>query len=294
MKLHVAIAMVLLMSTKSTSAVVELGRAVPATAPSGPLFVRNLRAAVLPDTLKPFELEFLKQARVNFAYEEEATAWTKNVEEMLKEIWVARLKGLYPDEKFTALGLQWNDDHLFRRFAFRYWVNNVRPTPKYVFDRLFAYNEMSVAAVVKLLNAGMMDGDSQIRDLAYSVEAHMLDLWELYKCSLPEAFRVLRLNEIPDETELYANPAFVTWIEYAMRLAEKIYNPHSFSPWLVNMLNVLREEENSKDFHSLANVKEWIWGSKIPWSPEMLHLLQIMEGVHTLRYQWHKIVNPSV
>ncbi|KAI9919658.1 hypothetical protein PsorP6_017549 [Peronosclerospora sorghi] len=86
MKLHVAIAMVLLMSTKSTSAAVELGRAVPATAPSGPLFVRNLRAAVLPDALKPFARELLKQARVNFAYKEEVTTWTKDVEEMPKEI----------------------------------------------------------------------------------------------------------------------------------------------------------------------------------------------------------------
>ncbi|KAI9919350.1 hypothetical protein PsorP6_017565 [Peronosclerospora sorghi] len=290
MKLHVTIAMVLHMSTKSTTAAVELGRAVPATAPSGPPFVRNLRAAVLPDALKPLAREFLKQARVNFAYEKEVTPWTKKLEEMLKEIWVARLKGLDLHEKFTALGLQWNDDNLFRRFAFRYWVNDVKPKPQFVFDRLYEYNGMCVD-VVKKINAGMMDGDSQIRDLAYSVEAHMLYLWEMYEASLLQAFRVLRLNEITDETELYANPAFVTWMEYAIRLGINPSTEDSFSPWFLDMLNVLREEKNSKDFHSLAIVKDRTWLSNIPVSPEILHLANIMEGVHALRYQWHTMVN---
>ncbi|KAI9919263.1 hypothetical protein PsorP6_017575 [Peronosclerospora sorghi] len=246
MKIYLPIAVLICIIAKSTPAVVEHGGPVPEEAQSEPALVRNLRAAVIPDVreeLKRISKRFMEHVRDDFAYNYIVLALYKD------------FKNLPHEDIFNAMKLSWNDEHLLRRPNFLRWYDRDESSFDIVFKNLVASNS-DAAAVVKIVNSGMLDSKINTRLLAFDLETHLLNSWIESEWSVRKAFKELKLNEITDETELFSNPAFVTWMRYAQLATAK---DRTSVAWTDEMVNVLRNEENSKDFRLVSEENDAVF-----------------------------------
>ncbi|KAI9919586.1 hypothetical protein PsorP6_017597 [Peronosclerospora sorghi] len=114
--------------------------------------------------------------------------------------------------------------------------------------RFLADHADTIVDGVKIVNAMKMSREPSVRSFAADVEAQLVKKWHTEGKTLKQVFEGLQLNEIHDEMDLYANPAFSTWMAYAKHL----YSIWSFS----EVGNVLRRMEKSKNFDVIRTMEE--------------------------------------